>query len=67
MSLLRKRAWPWMAVVAVLAILGLIVFDGVIGGIALFVTAAAFCIAVLRALADADMSGVSPGGGAQGG
>jgi hypothetical protein len=67
MSLLRKRAWPWAVVAVVLAILGLVVFDGVIGGIALFLMAVAFCTAILRALADADMSGVSPGGGAQGG
>jgi hypothetical protein len=67
MALLRKRAWPWVVVAVLLAILGLVVFDGVIGGIALFLMAVAFCIAILRALADADMSGVSPGGGAQGG
>ena len=63
MGLLRTRAWPWALLVVLLAILGLVVFDGVIGGVALFLMLGALFMAVRRALSDADMSGVIPGGG----
>jgi hypothetical protein len=67
MGLLRKPAWPWVVVAVLLAILGLVVFDGVVAGIAYVLMASALYIAIRRALTGSDMSGVGWGGGPQGG
>jgi hypothetical protein len=54
MSVLRRRAWPWFALVVVLSVLGLFFLDGANAGVVLLAAMLIFIAACIRALAGHD-------------
>jgi hypothetical protein len=58
-----SRALPWLVLSMILAVIGLVVLDGTAAGIVLAVATIGLFVALARALAGADMSGVRGGPG----
>jgi Flp pilus assembly protein TadB len=54
MSVLRRRAFSWFALVVVLSVLGLFFLDGASAGLVLFAAMLIFILACIRALAGQD-------------
>ena len=67
MRRLARRARTWFTLGVALALIGLIVLDAAASGVVLAAAAIAVFIGVMRVLRNADLSGVTHGGGEGGG
>ena len=58
MRTLKTRHWPWFVLAAVLAVLGVVVLNGVAAGLACFASVVTLLGACVRGLAAADPEAV---------